>query len=236
MEKIIMDRLQEMDYDMLESMRSLRTNLLFCGDGIKSVLVTSSLPDEGKSTISMNIARSFAEAGNNVALIDCDLRKSVMIGENGMRLVSGNSIYGLSHYLSGQKKLEEVLYETDIENMSLILSGPVVPNPTELLENHYFDKMMTYMTEKYDMVILDGSPLGLVIDSAVIAPKCDGTILVIEQGNASRKFIQGVKLQLEQSGAKIFGVVLNKVQKKTSRYYNKYYKDGYGQYGNNDDK
>ena len=74
MEKIIMDRLQEMDYDMLESMRSLRTNLLFCGDSIKSVLVTSSLPDEGKSTISMNIARSFAEAGNKVALIDCDLR------------------------------------------------------------------------------------------------------------------------------------------------------------------
>jgi len=217
-----------MDYNMTESMRSLRTNLLFCGDDIKSVIITSTLPDEGKSTISMNIARSFAEMGRKTILIDADLRKSVVLSVNGIRLENRGTIFGLSHYLSGQKKLEEITYETEVENLHMIVAGPVVSNSTELLDKKYFNRMLERYREEYDMVIIDGSPLGLVIDSAVMAPKCDGTILVVEQGNADRKMIYSVKQQLNTAGANILGVVLNKVKSSTTGYYKRYYKKGYG--------
>jgi capsular exopolysaccharide synthesis family protein len=109
----------------------------------------------------------------------------------------------------------------------MIIAGPSVPNPTEILDNHFFDEMLTKLRSRYDLIILDAPPLGLVIDPAVIAPKCDGAILVIEQGKISRKFVQNVKRQLENSGVRILGAVLNKVQENTSGYYKKYYKGDY---------
>lgn len=230
MDKIIIDKLPELDYDMTEAMRSLRTNLFFCGDDIKAVVFTSAEPNEGKSTTTMNLARALAEAGKKVVLLDCDLRRSVLVGYYGMHLEKGGKIYGMSHYLTGQKTLDQVIYETSAEGVDIVTSGPTVPNPTELLSNHYFDEMMSKLRMKYDMILLDGSPLGLVIDSAVIAPKCDGAIIVIEQGKVSRKFANNVRKQLENSGVRILGVVLNKVKKNTSGYYKKYYKGEYNYY------
>lgn len=231
MEKIILEKIEDLNYEMTEALRSLRTNLIFCGDDIKVVLFTSAEPNEGKSTTTMHLAWSLAESGKKVIVLDCDIRKSVMVGQYGMHLEGKGKIFGMSHYLTGQKSLDEVIYSTNIEGMDLVTAGPVVPNPTELLENHYFDEMITKLRMKYDMILLDGSPLGLVIDSAVMAPKCDGAILVIEQGNASRKFILNVKNQLEASGVRILGAVLNKVKKDTDGYYKKYYSGDYGYYG-----
>ena len=230
MEKIILEKIDDLNYEMTEALRSLRTNLIFCGDDIKVVLFTSAEPNEGKSNTTMHLAWSLAESGKKVILLDCDIRKSVMVGQYGMHLEGKGKIFGMSHYLTGQKSLDEVIYSTNIEGMDLVTAGPVVPNPTELLENHYFDEMITKLRMKYDMILLDGSPLGLVIDSAVMAPKCDGAILVIEQGNASRKFILSVKNQLEASGVRILGAVLNKVKKDTDGYYKKYYSGDYGYY------
>lgn len=199
MEKVVFGRLKEQDYGMTEAMRSLRTNISFCGDDIQTILLTSTMPDEGKSTIALNLARALAENNKKVLLLDADIRKSVMIGYNGIQKVGWGTIYGLSHYLTGQRKLDEVIYETNIENLYLIVSGPVVPNPTEILGNHYFGKMLQTLKSEYDMIIIDGAPIGSVIDSAVIAPKCDGAILVIEQGRASKRFIKNTKKQLEVS-------------------------------------
>jgi capsular exopolysaccharide synthesis family protein len=173
------------------------------------------------------MALSMAASGKKVVLVDADIRKSVIVGTRGIRREQLGKIYGLSHYLTGQKTLDQVLYATEIENFDMIIAGPSVPNPTEILDNHFFDEMLTKLRSRYDLIILDAPPLGLVIDPAVIAPKCDGAILVIEQGKISRKFVQNVKRQLENSGVRILGAVLNKVQENTSGYYKKYYKGDY---------
>lgn len=230
MERIKFEKLDELDYGVTEGMRSLRTNISFCGDNIHSIVITSTVPDEGKSTLSMNLARALAEDGKKVILLDADLRKSVAVGRYGIRKEKKGTIYGLSHYLSGQKRLEDVIYGTSVEGLDMVIAGPVVPNPTEILGNHYFDEMLEQLKETYDMILVDGPPIGSVIDSAVIAAKCDGAILTIEQGRVSRRFIQNVKKQLETSGVKILGAVLNKVKRNSTGYYKEYYKAYYGEY------
>jgi capsular exopolysaccharide synthesis family protein len=232
MDKIVLERIRELNYDTTEAIRSLRTNISFCGDDIQSILITSSEADEGKSETAMNLARAMAETGKKVVLVDTDLRKSVLVGKYGIHREDNEKIYGLSHYLAGQKNLDQVLYSTSIENLDLVVAGPSAPNPTELLNNHYFDEMMTILRNSYDIILLDGSPLGLVIDSAIIATKCDGAIMVIEQGRVSRKFAFHVKKQLEKSGTRILGAVLNKVKRNSTGYYKKYYKGHYTYYSN----
>lgn len=223
MEKVVLDGLPELDYGATEALRTLKTNIRFCGDDIKVIVLTSSIAEEGKSTISFNLARSFSESGQKVAFIDCDIRRSVLVGRLRAHLENGTQIFGLSHYLSGQKKLEDVLYHTEMECMDVIFSGPVVPNPTEILGNHYFEEMINRLRNDYDMVLIDAPPLGSVIDAAVISSHADGAILVIKEGTVSLKFVKDVKKQLESSGVRILGAVLNGVQLKKKGYYKKYY-------------
>lgn len=227
MDKVIFDKAKELDYGAKEALRTLKTNIQFCGDDIKTILLTSSIPEEGKSTVTVNLARSMAESGLKVAYVDCDIRKSVMIGRLGAHTQNGKPIVGLSHYLTGQKKLEEVIYRTSTEGMHMIFAGPTIPNPTEILGNHYFKEMIEALRESYDAILFDTPPLGSVIDAAVIAPQADGAILVVQQGKVSGRFIKTVKKQLENSGVKILGVVLNKVEVKKQGYYKKYYGNAY---------
>lgn len=227
MEKVIFDNMQKMDYEIMEAYRALKMNLQFCGVDIKTILLTSTTPEEGKSVVTMNLARSIAGFDQKVVYIDCDIRRSMAVGRWGAHTRSGKSILGLSHYLSGQKKLEEIIYETNINYLDVIFAGPNVPNPTELLENIYFEKMLTCLREKYDVVLIDTPPLGSVIDAAVIAPKVDGAILVIEQGKVNRHYVKKVKKQLEKTNVKILGTILNKVSLKKNPYYGKYYMDKY---------
>ncbi|MBO6016022.1 MAG: CpsD/CapB family tyrosine-protein kinase, partial [Lachnospiraceae bacterium] len=134
------EKLKELDYAKKEAYNSLRTNLQFCGDDIKTILLTSCTPNEGKSTIAMMLGQSIADSGQKVLVIDADLRKSVLVGRHGIK--GESEIKGLSHYLSGQEKLESVIYNTNIKNMDMILAGPVAPNPTRLLGNKYFEKLI----------------------------------------------------------------------------------------------
>lgn len=229
MEKVIIERLDNTDYAFTEAMRTLRTNISFCGDNIRSIVVTSTIPNEGKTTLVLNLACTLAADGKKVLLLDADLRKSVLVGRYGIHLERGGVMFGLSHYLSGQKKLDQVIYETNVEGMDIIVSGPVVPNATEILGNHYFTEMIEKLRQVYDIILIDGAPIGSVVDSAVIASVCDGAIYVIEQGNVSRKFIQNVKKQMENSGVRMLGAILNKVKRNNSGYYyNEYYKPYYG--------
>lgn len=224
MSKVILDRLDKLNYGVTEAYRTLRTNISFCGDDIKAIMLTSSVPNEGKSTVVINLARSMAESGQKVVCIDCDIRKSVLAGRLGAHIENGGIIYGLSHYLSGQKRLNEVVLETNVEGVDIIFAGPTVPNPTEILGNHYFTEMMEKLKERYDVILLDTPPLGVVIDAAVIAPAVDGAVLVVQQGEVSRRFVGNVKKQLESSGVRILGVVLNRVEtEKQGYYYRGYY-------------
>ena len=232
-------KMQKTSYRTQEAYKSLRTNVEFCGEDVKVISITSCTPNEGKSSVAMGLAEAFGEAGKRTLLIDADLRKSVLVS----RYKSGSVRYGLVHYLVGQHTMEEIICETDSNNLYIAFSGPVPPNPSELMGGERFAGFMNKARELYDIIIVDTPPLGSVIDAAVVATKCDGTILVIENNAISYRFAQNVKDQLERSGCRILGAVLNKVDmdagnsyghygKYYGRYYGKYYGKYYGNYGN----
>ncbi len=233
MKTVKFGKLKEQKYAMKESLRALKTNIQFCGDDIQTIVVTSAMPNEGKSTVTMDLARSLTESGKRVLLIDTDMRKSVYVGRLRAAASDGGEIYGLSHFLSGQKRLEDVLYGTEISGLFMIFAGPSVPNPTEILEKNYFIELLKFAKEHFNYVLLDCAPIGAAIDAAVIAKHCDGAILVISQGMASSRMIQNVKKQLEVSGVRILGAVLNKVKMKKNSYENGYYGSYYGGYYGN---
>ena len=181
---------QELDYSANESYKSLRTNLLFCGEDKKVIAVTSCTPNEGKSTVSLNLALSLADSGKKVLFIDADLRKSVLMGRTE---VEGEEIKGLSHLLSHQETIENVICATNVPRFHIIYAGTVPPNPAELLGSKYFKRFLSAIRKVYDYIIIDTPPLGSVIDSAVIAEECDGSIMVMESGVISYRFAQDVK-------------------------------------------
>lgn len=220
---------QELDYSANESYKSLRTNLLFCGEEKKVIAITSCTPNEGKSTVSINLAMSLADSGKKVLFIDADLRKSVLTGKTEVE----GEIKGLSHLLSHQETIDNVIYSTNIPRFYIIYAGTVPPNPAELLGGNYFKKLLEAVRKIYDYVIIDTPPLGSVIDGAVIADACDGSILVIESGAISYRFAQEVKEQMERCNCPILGVILNKVDMSRQGYYGKYYGKYYGEYGKN---
>ncbi len=120
---------------MKESLRALKTSISFSGKGVKSILFTSSVPNEGKTTVVMDLARSMADSKKSVLIVDTDMRKSVLVGRLRAKVESGGKIYGLSHYLSGQViSLDKVVYATNIKGVFILFAGHEVPNPTELLE------------------------------------------------------------------------------------------------------
>ena len=216
--------LEDLDYRTREAYKTLRTNIEFSGDDIKVICVTSATPNEGKSSVSFELAISYAQMGKKVLLVDADLRKSVM----RQRHKKGKVRLGLANYLVGKAKLEDALCTTDVRNMDMIFSGPVPPNPSELLGNNRFKKMIADAREYYDMVIIDTPPLGSVIDTAVVSKSCDGAVIVVSCGDVSYRFVRKVKDQLGVAGIRILGVVLNKVNISGKGYYGKYYGKYYG--------
>lgn len=232
MVKIELEKIEELDYARNEAFKSLRTNLMFCGDDIRVILLTSSTPNEGKSTVSFNLAKALAEDGKKVVFVDADLRKSVLLGRLGAKAEGKKEIKGLSHYLSGQANLDEVTCKTNIPGLFMIYSGPTTPNPTELLGNKYLEKLVESFREQTDYVIIDAPPLGSVIDAAILTKVCDGAIIVIENNRISYRMVQSIKKQLDQTECKLLGAILNKVDIEKGGYYQGYYKKYYGGYGN----
>lgn len=210
-----------------EYYNSIRTNIQFSGNELKTIVLTSVQPGEGKSTTSVNLAISFARAGFKTLLIDADTRNSVMSGT----FKASGRIKGLTAYLSGNSEFVETICETNVENLSIVPSGKVPPNPTSLLQNANFNKLIETVRSWYDYVIIDSPPIGLVIDAAIIAQKCDATILVTEAGAIKRRFVLKAKDQMVQSGAQFLGIILNKVDGSNDSYgsYGAY--GQYGQYG-----
>ncbi len=215
-----------LNYECDEAFKALRTNLQFCGDDKKVIVFTSCTPDEGKSTVVHYLAMSLANTGKHVLLIDADLRKSVMAGN--YRIPA--TLKGLSHFLSGQAPLEDVLCNTDIDTLNVILAGPMPPNPSELLAGETFHKLLGAARETYDYILIDCPPLGSVIDAAIAAKYSDGAVIVVEAETISYRFVQEIKEQLEKGGCPILGVVLNKVDIRGQKYYYNYY-NKYGKYG-----
>ena len=208
MQNITLRAIEKLDFRVREAYKTLRTNLGFSGTDVKVIALTSCMEDEGKTSVSFQLAFSLAEAGKNTILVDADLRKSVMHG----RYKATREKYGLSHYLSGQIKLDDAVCVTNIPNLRVIFAGQFPPNPSELLEGENFKKLIDALRVQYDYIIIDTPPLGSVIDSAIVSRECDGVILVIESNAISYKFARNVKEQLDKAGCRILGCVLNKVE------------------------
>jgi len=220
----------DISYAVREELKTLRTNIQFCGDDKRVILVTSCLSGEGKSTTTQLLASSLSELDKRVLYIDADLRKD----EDDKGGLSGDFAIGLTHYLVGQCQSREAVYATDIRGLYVMPSGTVPPNPSELLATPKMKNLVDEMRELFDYVIIDTAPLGMVVDAAVVAPICDGAILLIESGTISYHLAQDVTKQLRNTQCPILGVVLNKVDRHKGGYYGygKYGKYGkYGQYG-----
>lgn len=219
MEKITLNLPGADDYFTQEAYKVLRTNLQFCGQNFQVIAVTSCDENEGKTTVTLQLARSLAELGKHVLVIDTDMRKSVMAGRN----TNAKDVVGLSEALTGMTSLASAIYTTQYPTLQLIFAGKYPPNPVELLSGKYFTALLAEARKHYQYVILDTPPLGRVIDAAVVATHCDGTILVIGDTNVRRRRAQNVVEQLRKSGSKILGVVRNNTKRKA--------KSGYYHYG-----
>ena len=230
MKKLTMEFPEMNDYRMVEGLNQLKTNLSFCGKDIKVITMTSSVPNEGKSAISIDLARTLAESGKKILMIDADLRKSVMAARYHIQGIEK----GLSHYLTGQAETEDIIYQTEIEGLYLTVAGPLSPDPTTLLDSEQFEQFILKVRDEFDYVIIDAPPLGVVIDAVIIGKYTDGAVLVIEQGVIKRKLVQDVIKQLKRGEVRILGAVLNKVDERIGAYGSYDYKYSYSYYGNSD--
>lgn len=205
-----------------EYFNAIRTNIQLSGEDIKVVGITSVQSNEGKSTTAASLAIAYARSGYKSVLVDADIRNSVMSGF----FKPITKITGLTDYLAGTTDLSRGLCETNIPNLTVIESGKISPNPTALLQSKNFENLLATLRRYFDYVIVDCPPLGVVIDAAIIAQKCDAMVLVAEAGNVKRSAVKKIKEQLEQTGTPFLGVILNKYDITTEKY------GDYGNYGN----
>ncbi|MCG0274841.1 MAG: CpsD/CapB family tyrosine-protein kinase [Thermosediminibacteraceae bacterium] len=204
-----------------EAFRMLRTNLQFASVDrpLKKIMVTSSVPQEGKSTVIANLAICIASAGSKVLLVDADLRRP-----NIYKLFLLENYKGLSNLLAENLPKDAVINKTKVENLHVITSGPVPPNPAEILGSARMKNFLDQVASEYDMVLIDAPPVNSVADASILSSLVDGVILVVEAGSTEREAAIVAKQQLEKVNARILGVVLNKVkQEKSGGYYYYYY-------------
>lgn len=208
-----------------EAFRMLRTNLQFVGvdKPLKKIVITSSNPGEGKSVVAANLAISIASTGSKVLLIDADLRRPKV-----HKLFFLENYKGLSSLLAGDLKIDDVANETPVENLHIITSGPIPPNPAEILGSAKMNQFIEKASSVYDIIIFDSPPVNTVADASILSSIADGVILVIEAGVTAREAAILAKEQLEKINARILGVVLNKAKQSSEGYYYYYYYYGEG--------
>ncbi|MDG5471564.1 CpsD/CapB family tyrosine-protein kinase [Jeotgalibacillus sp. ET6] len=200
-----------------EQYRTIRTNIQFSAidEDIRTITVSSSSPGEGKSTTAANLAIVFAQQGKRVLLVDADMRKpTVHFTFNIMNTI------GLTTVLTRQSELDKTAKQTDIENLDILPSGPIPPNPSELLSSRVMNRFFDAAKHMYDLIIFDTPPVLAVTDAQVLSHQCDGTILVVRAGIADKDKVTKAKEAMTAAKAKILGVVLNdKKMKSNDEYY-----------------
>lgn len=210
--------IQAKTYFAKEAYKTLRTNILWSMDK-KLICFTSCTENEGKSSVSFNLALALAEQEKKVLYIDADIRKSVLL----KRIRPDRNIAGLSEYLAAKKNKADIVQTTNVEHLDVIFSGKFPPNPSELLGNGRMEILLKESRENYDYILVDTPPVGSLTDSAIVAGYCDGVILVVEAGKINSDFVRRAIEQMEQVNCSIMGCVLNKIGRRTDRYYRKYY-------------
>ncbi|GEA30046.1 CpsD/CapB family tyrosine-protein kinase [Clostridium diolis] len=198
-----------------EAYRTLRTNIQYSSfdKTIKTIVITSAEAAEGKSTVSGNLALSFAQNEKRVIIVDCDLRKPSV--HKNFKL---SNLSGLSEVLIGKEDLDNVIQSRN-ENLDILTSGKIPPNPSEMLSSTAMTNLIQKLGEKYDIVILDSAPLQAVTDAQILSTKADGTILVVRAQRTSRESVIDAKNLLTKVGANILGTVLHAVENTRGKYY-----------------
>lgn len=211
---------------MAECCRAIRTNLLFMTPDkpLKRILVSSSSPQEGKSTTVINLGISMAQSGNRVLVIDTDMRRPRLHRSFG---VSNES--GVSTIIVGSAPVDDAIKATDVPNLFVMPCGPVPPNPAELLHTRAFKELLDKLSEKFDRIILDSPPVGAVADAAVLATVVDGVLLVLKAGSTNRTLAQRAVKNLRDVNARVFGAILNQLDVEDPKYGEYYY--AYQRYG-----
>ena len=225
--KVVINNMPVLPYAVDEAMNRLSLNLGFVGKEIERIMVISSVPDEGKSFISMMLWKKLSESGQNSVLVDCDLRKSVMVSKYQIIRSDNRTIGGLSNYLSGNCGIEDTLFHTNIRHGSIVPNQKNAPRPALLLQNDRMEKLLTFLAAKYDRVIVDVPPLGPVSDGEIIGSLCDGFLLVVRAGMTNKRLVRNSLVRMERSGCTFLGFVLSRAG--TSR--GSYYGGLYGKYG-----
>ncbi len=231
MKQVLIRQKDALDYSGKEALNSIATNLTFVGRHMNKFLLTSCAASEGKSSLTMELMLNLAQRGNSVVLVDADLRASFTMSR--VKFDTEGAVNGLVHYLAGYCEMEDIIYQTDVEGAYLIPIGDTVANPLPLLDSQDFTDLLATLGKKFDYVLVDAPPIGVVIDAAVVAKNCDGAVFVIEYGKRSRRDVAEAVSQLEQSGCPVIGCVINMVTVKSlseKSYYKKYYGNHYEKY------
>lgn len=213
-----------------ESFRTIRNNLEYISadtkNKTKAIVITSNRPGEGKTFCSINLSAILGKAGKKVLLLELDLHKPRV--QAGLKMTTDT---GITSVLIGKKNVEEVIQNTGIENFDVILSGPLPPNPSELILSENLKKIMEYGKENYDYVLIDTPPIGLISDALVLIGLVDTILFVINTKYTYREALNNANEIVNNIGTKNFGLILNGVQRKKSKYYYNRYAYGYGVYG-----
>ncbi|MGO4499655.1 CpsD/CapB family tyrosine-protein kinase [Paenibacillus sp. 2RAB27] len=203
-----------------EAYRALRTNIQFSSidEELRVIMVTSAGPGEGKSTTLINLAVAYAQTDKKVLIIDGDLRKPTM-----HHTLHVSNRWGLTNLLTNQLTIREVLQDTFIPNLQIITSGPIPPNPSEILASKKMISTIEELKQRFDVILIDAPPAIAVTDSQIIASRTDGVILVVNSDRTKREAVLKAKQNLDNVRARILGVVLNNVDRKNKDAYYYYY-------------
>lgn len=210
-----------------EVFRTLRTNIQFMNANkkLKTLLITSTFPSEGKSWVASNLAVTFAQADNKVILIDADMRKGRQYTIFGV-----SPRPGLSNYLSGmdvpegqEPDIADYLQKTEIENLLIMSAGNIPPNPSELLVSPQMNKLISDLKEACDIIIIDGTPCELVTDSVILSRIVDSTVVVTAHKETKKDNLERVIKNIQNVGGHLAGVVVNKMPVSVKKYNEKYY-------------
>ncbi|NLY10171.1 MAG: CpsD/CapB family tyrosine-protein kinase [Firmicutes bacterium] len=203
-----------------EAFRMLRTNLQYTSPDkeLRSLIVTSAGAGEGKSTVSSNLAAAMAQSGIETCIVGCDVRKSTLHHIFGVP-----NAPGLTSVLVGQAKLEDAILKTRVPGVSVLPSGPIPPNPSELLQSKTMKEVISDLKEKFEFLILDTPPVVAVADTLLLSRQVDGMILVVAANMVPKDVLLHAKALIDRANANLLGVVLNRVRAEDQRGYQYYY-------------
>lgn len=230
-------RLPQLEFACQEAMNTLATNLFYCGDNVKTVMLTSRYADEGKSFTTLNLMRTLASLGKNVVLVDMDLRCSCIVSHYGIKFQTDQS-KGLAHYLAGLCEIEDVVYQTNVTNAYMVPIGREVESSLQLLSSNRMQPLMEVLAQEFDIVLIDTPPVGVIVDGLEIAKYCSGALVVVSANRGRKREITEVVRQIKSTGCPVLGAVLNNVEfssftnrtyyYKSERYSSYYYGGAYG--------